>query len=113
MAMRVILNCETIVTPPALPRPGLGSELGKREDLRMAYETVGYEVRGEVAIVTLNRPDKLNAINADLRRDVQAALGAAQADDAIRAAILTGAGRGFCSGADLTGPLPTPATDQA
>jgi 2-(1,2-epoxy-1,2-dihydrophenyl)acetyl-CoA isomerase len=87
--------------------------LEKREDLRMAYETVGYEVRGEVAIVTLNRPDKLNAINADLRRDVHAALGAAQADDAIRAAILTGAGRGFCSGADLTGPVPTPATDQA
>lgn len=79
----------------------------------MTYETVGYETRGEVAIVTLNRPDKLNAINADLRRDLHAALGAARADDAVRAAILTGAGRGFCSGADLTGPLPTPATDQA
>jgi 2-(1,2-epoxy-1,2-dihydrophenyl)acetyl-CoA isomerase len=78
----------------------------------MSYETVGYEIRGEVAIVTLNRPEKLNAINADLRRDLHAALGAAQADDAVRAAILTGAGRGFCSGADLTGPIPAPATDQ-
>ncbi len=78
----------------------------------MSYETVGYEAQGEVAIVTLNRPEKLNAINADLRRDVHAALGAAQSDDNIRAAILTGAGRGFCSGADLTGPLPPPAADQ-
>lgn len=79
----------------------------------MAYETVGYETRGEVVIVTFNRPDKLNAINADLRRDLRAALDAAQADDDIRAVVLTGAGRGFCSGADLTGPLPTPASDQA
>jgi 2-(1,2-epoxy-1,2-dihydrophenyl)acetyl-CoA isomerase len=79
----------------------------------MPYETVGYETRGEVAIITLDRPDKLNAINADLRRDLRAALGAAQADDDVRAVVLTGAGRGFCSGADLTGPLPPAASDQA
>jgi 2-(1,2-epoxy-1,2-dihydrophenyl)acetyl-CoA isomerase len=79
----------------------------------MPYETVGYETRGEVAIVTLNRPDKLNAINADLRRDLRDALGTAQADDDVRAVVLTGAGRGFCSGADLTGPLPPTASGQA
>lgn len=78
----------------------------------MAYETVVYEARGEVGVLTLNRPDKLNAIDAGLRRDVHAALGAAREDDTIRAVVMTGAGRGFCSGADLTGPAPPAATDQ-
>jgi len=78
----------------------------------MTHETIAFETRGEVALVTLNRPDKLNAINAELRRDVHAALAAVQADDALRACVLTGAGRGFCSGADLTGTPPTPGTDQ-
>jgi enoyl-CoA hydratase/carnithine racemase len=77
-----------------------------------SFETIGYEARGQVGVVTLNRPDLLNAISAALRRDVHAAFDAARADDGIRAVVLTGAGRGFCSGADLTGPLPTPATDQ-
>jgi 2-(1,2-epoxy-1,2-dihydrophenyl)acetyl-CoA isomerase len=97
---------------PLCPGAAWGQTSKKWEDRRMAYETVGYETRGEVAIVTLNRPDKLNAINADLRRDLRAALGAAQADDGVRAVVLTGAGRGFCSGADLTGPLPLAASDQ-
>lgn len=78
----------------------------------MAYETVVYETRGEVGVLTLNRPEKLNAIDAGLRRDVHAALGVAREDDAIRAVVMTGAGRGFCSGADLTGPVPAAATDQ-
>lgn len=78
----------------------------------MAYETVSYERRGDVAVITLNRPDKLNAIDAALRRDVHAAFEAARADDAVRAAVLTGAGRGFCSGADLTGPAPAAAASQ-
>jgi len=75
-------------------------------------EAVIYELRGDVAVVTLNRPDKLNAINADLREGVHAALGRARADDSVRAAVLTGSGRGFCSGADLTGTPPEPPTDQ-
>jgi 2-(1,2-epoxy-1,2-dihydrophenyl)acetyl-CoA isomerase len=79
----------------------------------MAYETVTYETRGQVGILTLNRPEKLNAISAELRRDVAAVLATAQADDEVRALILTGAGRGFCSGADLTGgPLPAADTSQ-
>ena len=79
----------------------------------MPYEAITYDIRGQVAVVTLNRPDLLNAINADLRRDVHAAFDAARADDAVRAVVLTGAGRGFCSGADLTGPFPAADTSQA
>lgn len=78
----------------------------------MTHEAITYETRGQVAILTLNRPEKLNAISAQLRAEVHAAVGEAQADDGVRALILTGAGRGFCSGADLTGTPPTPATGQ-
>jgi 2-(1,2-epoxy-1,2-dihydrophenyl)acetyl-CoA isomerase len=61
------------------------------------------EVATGVAILTLNRPDALNALNAQLRRELLAAVKAAARDDATRAVVLTGAGRGFCSGADLRG----------
>ncbi len=69
----------------------------------MSYEAILYETRGPVAIVTLNRPERLNAIGQAVREEVHAALEAAHQDDAIRAAIITGAGKGFCSGADLSG----------
>lgn len=69
----------------------------------MSYEAILYETRGPVAIVTLNRPERLNAIGQAVREEVHAALEAARQDDAIRAAIITGAGKGFCSGADLSG----------
>ncbi len=68
----------------------------------MPYTAVLYEKRGPVAILTLNRPDRLNAISAEIRADVHAAVDEAHADDAVRALIITGAGRGFCSGADLS-----------
>ena len=58
----------------------------------MAYETVLFEKREHVAILTLNRPERLNAINADLRRDVHAAVDEAHADDDVRALIVTGGG---------------------
>lgn len=78
----------------------------------MTYQAITYETRGHVGIVTLNRPEKLNAINGELREDTHAAFAAAREDDDVRAVILTGAGRGFCSGADLTGQVPPPSTAQ-
>lgn len=73
------------------------------------YETITLERRGHVAVLTLNRPDRLNAISMALRAEVEDAVAVAKADDEIRALVLTGAGRGFCAGADLlgTGPVAT------
>ena len=68
----------------------------------MAYEAVIYEKREHVAILTLNKPERLNAIGAAIRSEVHAAVDEAHKDDEVRALIITGAGRGFCSGADLT-----------
>jgi 2-(1,2-epoxy-1,2-dihydrophenyl)acetyl-CoA isomerase len=69
----------------------------------MAYEALIYETRGPVAVVTLNVPERLNAIGSALRAEVHSAIEEAHNDDAVRAVVLTGAGRGFCSGADLSG----------
>ena len=62
--------------------------------------------RPDVAVLTLNRPDKLNALNHDLVEELHAALDEIGADDDCRVVVLTGAGRGFCSGLDLTDPNP-------
>jgi enoyl-CoA hydratase/carnithine racemase len=58
-------------------------------------------VRDRVATITLNRPDKLNAWTRTMDAEVRAAVHAADADDAVRAIVITGAGRGFCAGADM------------
>jgi 2-(1,2-epoxy-1,2-dihydrophenyl)acetyl-CoA isomerase len=65
-------------------------------------ETVEVERRGAAAIVRLNRPDALNAWNLQLGLDLREALESVGADDGVRAVMITGAGRGFSSGADLT-----------
>jgi len=67
-----------------------------------AYEAVRIERDGSVARLILNRPDSLNAFNAALRRDLLAAVRDLNADPELRVVILSGAGRGFCAGADLT-----------
>src|SRR6202035_127494 len=66
----------------------------------MAYETIKYEVAEQILTITLNRPDKLNAFNGVMQREMIEAFDAADKDDDIRAIIVTGAGRGFCAGAD-------------
>ena len=69
----------------------------------MAYEHILYASDGGVATVTLNRPERLNAWTATMHREVKAAMRAAADDDAVRVIVLTGAGRGFCAGADMAG----------
>jgi enoyl-CoA hydratase/carnithine racemase len=65
------------------------------------FETILYAVEDGVATITLNRPDRLNAFTARMMVDMIAAFDLTDADDAVRAVIVTGAGRGFCAGADL------------
>jgi 2-(1,2-epoxy-1,2-dihydrophenyl)acetyl-CoA isomerase len=66
-------------------------------------ETIRVDVADGVATITLSRPDSLNALNAAMRRELLAEFRVLARDDAVRAVILTGEGRGFCSGADLRG----------
>ncbi len=68
----------------------------------MSYEEILYDVSGRVATITLNRPDKLNAWTAKMGDEVREAMNGAEADNGVRAVILTGAGRGFCAGADMS-----------
>lgn len=67
----------------------------------MTYQTLLYQQNGAVLTITMNRPDKLNALSDALLTELLQALQAADADASVRAVILTGAGRGFCPGADL------------
>ena len=69
----------------------------------MSYETLLYEVEEGVATITLNRPAVLNAISPRMIEELQAAMNTVRDDATVRAVVLTGAGRGFCSGADLKG----------
>ena len=74
----------------------------------MGYEYLNLERDEHVALMTLNRPETLNALNAALREDISNAVLEVREDDEIRALVITGAGRGFCSGADLSGSRPEP-----
>lgn len=67
-----------------------------------SFETLAYELEDGVATITLNRPDKLNAFNTQMMKDLIAVFDVTDADDAVKAVIVTGAGRGFCAGADLS-----------
>src|SRR5438270_4368479 len=67
----------------------------------MAYSEILYEVDSRVATITLNRPDKLNAWTGQMNEELADAFGAAERDVDVRASLLTGAGRGFCAGADM------------
>lgn len=67
----------------------------------MAYENIEFEIVDGVAVIRLNRPDRLNAFNDGLLVDLKSAFDTVESDDAIRAVLITGNGRGFCAGADL------------
>ncbi|MFP6707093.1 MAG: enoyl-CoA hydratase-related protein [Alphaproteobacteria bacterium] len=66
----------------------------------MSYQEVVYNVEDGVAVVTLNRPDRLNAMTLTMAGEIRAAMQQATDDDQVRVIVLTGAGRGFCAGAD-------------
>ena len=67
----------------------------------MNYETITYETEGPLAWISLNRPDKLNAINPAMVVELKSALDRAQLNDEVRVILLKGEGRAFCAGLDL------------
>lgn len=67
----------------------------------MAYQALTYAVAGRIATLTLNRPERMNAISLGMPGDIAAAVDRANRNDAVHAIVLTGAGDGFCSGYDL------------
>jgi 2-(1,2-epoxy-1,2-dihydrophenyl)acetyl-CoA isomerase len=74
-----------------------------------AYNTIQFVLDGGVAEITLNRPDALNAFNDEMAAELQDALKSAERDPAVRALLLTGAGKGFCAGQDLNAVRERPA----
>lgn len=67
----------------------------------MSYETIKYEMRGAVALVTLNRPQALNALNTQLMKELSQALDTAEADAGVRCIVITGSEKAFAAGADI------------
>src|SRR5262249_61768078 len=68
----------------------------------MAYEQILADVKDQILTITLNRPEKLNAFTGIMMNELIDAFGKASADDGVRAIVVTGAGRAFCAGADLS-----------
>jgi enoyl-CoA hydratase/carnithine racemase len=68
----------------------------------MPNQETQYQLADRIATITLDRPDKLNAWTAVMEHEVRAAMAAAENDENIRVIVLTGAGRGFCAGADMS-----------
>lgn len=68
----------------------------------MPYKTILVEKQDGVAIITLNRPEKLNAVNVEMRQEFLNALDELEIDDEVKVVIVTGAGRAFCVGADIS-----------
>ena len=73
----------------------------------MTYQKIQLEKREQIAIITLNQPDKLNAISLEMKNEIYEALGEIEKDDTLLVCILTGAGRAFCSGHDNDDPIET------
>ena len=79
----------------------------------MTYPTITYTTANGVARLTLNRPERLNSFNAQMHEDVRHALAALEADAEARVLVLTGAGRGFCAGQDLSDRTVAPGASRA
>jgi 2-(1,2-epoxy-1,2-dihydrophenyl)acetyl-CoA isomerase len=77
----------------------------------MSYENILFEIKGGIAKLTLNRPDKLNSFTQAMHLEVRDALAKVQADNSVRVFLLTGAGRGFCAGQDLGDRAVEPGAD--
>ncbi len=75
---------------------------------KQPFDFISYGVEGGVATITLNRPDKLNSLMGAMMLELYSALGNAAQDAAVRAVVLTGAGRAFCAGQDLADPAMSP-----
>lgn len=69
----------------------------------MTYENILYDKQRSGVLITLNRPERMNALNDDLRREMHEAFDEAADDPEVRAIVLTGSGRAFSSGADMSG----------
>ena len=89
-------------TPPASQHPFTMNDSPSSNSSANHASSVLYETRGAVALVTLNRPQALNSFTRQMHHDLWTALDLAEADSTIRALVITGAGRGFCAGADLS-----------
>ena len=77
----------------------------------MAYETILFEAANGAARITLNRPDRLNSFTVQMHGEVADALSKVESDSGIRALLITGAGRGFCAGQDLSDRAVAPGAD--
>jgi len=69
---------------------------------RMEFETILYEVEDRTATITLNRPDRLNALSPQMIRELRQAYAAAEADESVWTILVTGLGRAFCTGSDVS-----------
>ena len=67
----------------------------------MAFKEILYNIEGQVAIIILNRPERMNALTMVTHQELERAIGDADQDDKVRVIVITGAGKGFCSGDDV------------
>ena len=68
----------------------------------MSYQSIIYEIKEGVGLITLNRPDRLNAWNHEIETELREVMSEASIDGDVKAVVITGAGRGFCAGADMS-----------
>ena len=73
-----------------------------REDYRLPYQSILYDIEEGVGLITLNRPDRLNAWNGEIEEELRDTIRLAAVDNEVKAIVVTGAGRGFCAGADMS-----------